>query len=86
MRLERAIPAEGEPGATSSGGAGEGGCHLGLAEYVYACWQSPLEGRSRARPADEEGPHEMNQKGGLQLPACVQPWRPIRFGIRLIPP
>ena len=33
------------------------------------CRQSPLGGLSQVRPTDEEEPHEMDPKGGLQLPA-----------------
>ena len=51
-----------------------------------SCRQSPLGGLSQVRPTDEEEPHEMNQKGGPQLPACAQLWQPSRFGISLIDP
>jgi hypothetical protein len=50
------------------------------------CRQSPLEGLSQVRPTDEGEPHEMNQKGGPQLPSCAQLWQPSRFGISLIDP
>ena len=41
---------------------------------------------SQVRPAGEEEPHEMNQKGEPQLASCIQPWQPSRFGISLIDP
>ena len=47
-----------------------------------SCWRSAFEGLviSQVRPTDEEEPHEMNQKEGSQLPACVQLWSGNRVG------
>lgn len=59
-------------------------CLLGLPQTRPCCRQSPLEGLSQVGPADKDKPHEMNQKRGSQLPACIQPWQSSRFGINFV--